>query len=78
MTDLVAARREAHDLINGAGVFGFESLLARVRMLEETTSDGEEAQRLLAQCRHTRDAVLDIIATTTRPQLGPSAYRKSV
>lgn len=43
----------------------------------ETTSDDEEAQRLLAQCRHTRDAVLDIIATTIRPRFGSSAYRKS-
>ena len=76
-SDLATSRHEAHDLINGAGVFGFESLLARVRMFEETTRDDEEAQRLLAQCRHTRDAVLDIIATTIRPQLGSSAYRKS-
>lgn len=76
-SDLVTSRHEAHDLINGAGVFGFESLLARARACEETTADNEEAQRLLAQCRNTRDAVLDIIATAIRPQLEASVYRKT-
>ena len=76
-SDLAASRREAHDLINGAGVFGFESLLARAFALKETTADDDEARRLLAQCCHTRDAVLDIIATTIQPQLAAAIYRKS-
>ena len=76
-SDLATSRREAHDLINGAGVLGFESLLARAYALKEAVADDEEARRLLAQCCNTRDAVIDIIAETIRPQLGGSGYRRS-
>jgi CheY-like chemotaxis protein len=75
--DLAAARREAHDLINGAGVFGFESLLAHVRALEETRAEDDEALRLLAQCSEARDAALEVIATTIMPELESLRLRKT-
>jgi CheY-like chemotaxis protein len=76
-SDLASSRREAHDLINAAGVLGFETLLECVRALNDTDAGDDEAFRTLAQCRDTRDAVLEIIATRILPQLNASARRKT-
>jgi CheY-like chemotaxis protein len=75
--DLADARREAHDLINSAGLLGFETLLELVRTLKDTPGDGEPALGLLAQCRHTRDTVLALIAEKVLPGLGGPVLRKT-
>jgi PAS domain S-box-containing protein len=74
---LADARREAHDLINSAGLLGFETLLELVRTLKDTPGDGEEALGLLAQCRHTRDAVLELVTAKVLPGLGGPVLRKA-
>jgi PAS domain S-box-containing protein len=76
-SDLASSRREAHDLINAAGILGFETLLERVRALNDTDARDDEASGTLAECRDTRDAVLEIIATRVLPQLNASVRRKA-
>ena len=76
-SDLASARREGHDLINAAGVLGFETLLEQARALNDTNVADDEAWKMLAQCRETRDAVLKLIATTILPQLIASTHRKA-
>jgi PAS domain S-box-containing protein len=74
---LPEARREAHDLINSAGLLGFETLLELVRTLKDTPGDGEEALGLLAQCRLARDAVLELVTAQVLPGLGGPVLRKA-
>jgi CheY-like chemotaxis protein len=76
-SDLASSRREAHDLINAAGVLGFETLLERARALNDINVEDDEAVKTLAQCRETRDVVLELIAATILPQLIASAVRKT-
>jgi PAS domain S-box-containing protein len=76
-SDLASSRREGHDLINAAGVLGFETLLEHARALNDTNVADDEASKMLAQCRETRDAVLKIIAATILPQLMASTHRKA-
>ena len=76
-SDLASSRREGHDLINAAGVLGFETLLEQARALNDTSVTDEQASIMLAQCRETRDAVLKIIAATILPQLIASTHRKA-
>jgi CheY-like chemotaxis protein len=76
-SDLASSRREGHDLINAAGVLGFETLLEHARALNDTNVADDEASQMLAQCRETRDAVLELIATTILPQLIASTHRKA-
>lgn len=76
-SDLASSRREGHDLINAAGVLGFETLLAHARALNDTNVADDEASKTLAQCRETRDAVLKVIAATILPQLIASTHRKA-
>jgi CheY-like chemotaxis protein len=76
-SDLASSRREAHDLINAAGVLGFETLLECVRALNDADAKDDDALRTLTQCRETRDAVLDVIAATILPQLMASVRRKA-
>lgn len=76
-SDLASARREGHDLINAAGVLGFETLLEQARALNDTDMADDEASKMLERCRETRDAVLKIIATTILPQLIASTHRKA-
>jgi PAS domain S-box-containing protein len=76
-SDLARSRREAHDLINTAGVLGFETLLERVRALNDASAGDDQAFRALAQCRETRDGVLEVIAATILPQLIASAHRRT-
>ena len=68
-SDLAGSRREAHELINAAGVLGFETLLERVRALSDPNVGDDKAFAMLATCRETRDAVLDVIASRILPQL---------
>jgi CheY-like chemotaxis protein len=76
-SDLARSRREAHGIINSAGVLGFDTLLEHARTLDDTNAEDEEAFRTLAHCRDERDAVLEVIATTILPQLGASVSRKT-
>jgi PAS domain S-box-containing protein len=76
-SDLASSRREGHDLINAAGVLGFETLLEQARALNDTSVTDEQASIMLAQCRETRVAVLKIIAATILPQLISSTHRKA-
>ncbi|HUD87200.1 MAG TPA: ATP-binding protein [Xanthobacteraceae bacterium] len=76
-SDLASSRREAHDLINAAGVLGFDTLLERARALNDANAGDDEAVKTLAQCRETRDAVLELIAATILPQLIASTVRKT-
>jgi CheY-like chemotaxis protein len=76
-SDLANARREAHELINAAGVLGFETLLERVRALSNPNVEDDDALAMLAQCRDTRDAVLEVIAARILPQLIASPHRKA-
>jgi PAS domain S-box-containing protein len=76
-SDLASSRREAHDLINAAGVLGFETLLDCARALNNPSAGDDEAFRTLAQCREIRDAVLEVIAATILPQLVASPDRKA-
>jgi PAS domain S-box-containing protein len=76
-SDLASSRREAHDLINAAGVLGFETLLGHVRALNDSNAADDEACTALAQCRDTRDAVLELIAARILPQLNASTRRKA-
>ena len=76
-SDLASSRREGHDLINAAGVLGFETLLEHARALNDTNVADDEASQMLAQCRETRDAVLKVIAATILPQLIASTHRKA-
>jgi CheY-like chemotaxis protein len=76
-SDLASARREAHDLINAAGVLGFETLLEGSRALNDTSAGDGEALKTLAQCRQARDAVLELIGATILPQLIASTVRKT-
>lgn len=76
-SDLAGARREAHELINAAGVLGFETLLARVRALSDPHVEDDDAFGMLVQCRETRDAVLEVIAARILPQLIASSHRKA-
>jgi CheY-like chemotaxis protein len=75
-SDLASSRREAHDLINSAGVLGFETLLERARALNDSSAGDDEAFRTLARCREARDAVLEVIGATILPQLIASARRR--
>ncbi len=68
-SDLAGSRREAHELINAAGVLGFETLLERVRALSDPNVADDDAFVILATCRETRDAVLEVIAAKILPQL---------
>jgi PAS domain S-box-containing protein len=76
-SDLANSRREAHELINAAGVLGFETLLERVRALSNPNVEDDDAFAMLAQCRDTRDAVLEVIAARILPQLIASPHRKA-
>ena len=76
-SDLAGSRREAHELINAAGVLGFETLLERVRALSDPNVGDDDAFGMLAQCRDTRDAVLEVIASRILPQLIASSHRKA-
>jgi signal transduction histidine kinase/CheY-like chemotaxis protein len=76
-SDLAGSRREAHELINAAGVLGFETLLERVRALNDPNVEDDDAFGMLAQCRDTRDAVLQVIASRILPQLIASSHRKA-
>jgi CheY-like chemotaxis protein len=75
-SDLASSRREGHDLINAAGVLGFETLLERVRALSDTNVGDDEAFEILAKCREARDAVVEIIAVTILPRLIAWTQRK--
>jgi CheY-like chemotaxis protein len=75
--ELTQSRREAHDIINAAGVLGFESLLERVRALCDDKTGDAEASMMLAQCIEARDIVLGLIAATILPQLVTSVHRKA-
>ncbi len=74
---LASSRREAHDLINAAGVLGFETLLERVRALSDLSAGDDEAFTMLARCRETQDAVLEVIAASIFPQLVATTGRKA-
>jgi CheY-like chemotaxis protein len=76
-SDLAGSRREAHELINAAGVLGFETLLERVRALSDPNVGDDDAFGMLPQCRETRDAVLEVIAARILPQLIASSHRKA-
>ena len=69
-SDIAQARSEAHDLINAAGVLGFELLLDYALALKDTPDGLPVSDALMADCRDTRDAVLEIIETTVLPHLG--------
>jgi CheY-like chemotaxis protein len=76
-SDLPSSRREAHDLINSAGVLGFETLLESARALADTNAIDDKAFRTLVRCREARDTVLEVIAATIFPQLIGPARRKA-
>ncbi|MFZ3357411.1 MAG: hypothetical protein WA177_01505 [Xanthobacteraceae bacterium] len=76
-SDLAESRREAHELINAAGVLGFETLLERARALSNPNVEDDDAFGMLAQCRDTRDAVLEVITARILPQLIASPHRKA-
>jgi len=76
-SDLAKSRREAHDLINTAGVLGFETLLERARALNDSSTRDDEVCRALAQCREEREGVLEVIAATILPLLSASVRRKT-
>jgi PAS domain S-box-containing protein len=71
-----AARREAHDLINVAGVLGFDALMEVARALSNA-GDEHEAERLMGQCRQVQREVLDHVAGTLLPELSGTAMRIS-
>jgi PAS domain S-box-containing protein len=75
-SDLARSRREAHAIINTAGVLGFDTLLEHARTLDDPNAEDKEAFRTLAHCRDERDAVLEVIAATILPQLSASVSRK--
>jgi PAS domain S-box-containing protein len=75
--DLTQSRREAHDIINAAGVLGFETLLDRVRALCDDATGDAEASIVLAQCIEARGEALEVIAATILPQLVTSVHRKA-
>lgn len=76
--DIASAQIQAHDLINAAGVLGFEQLLDLALALKDTTeADDAALPALLAEGRDARDAVLDIIATTVLPHVVGPALRKA-
>ena len=76
-SDLAKSRREAHGMINTAGVLGFDTLLEHARALDDPDAEDKEAFRALAHCRDERDAVLEAIGATILPQLIASASRKT-
>jgi PAS domain S-box-containing protein len=76
-SDLADSRREAHDLINAAGVLGFETLLECARALNDINVENDDILKTLTQCRETRDMVLEIIGGTILPQLIASNHRKT-
>jgi CheY-like chemotaxis protein len=76
-SDITASRREAHDLINAAGLLGFEQLLDQAMALKDSNDTGLETPLLMADCRLTRDAVLDVIATTVLPLVAAPGARKA-
>lgn len=76
-SDIAQARSEAHDLINAAGVLGFELLLDYALALKDTPDALPVNDALMADCRDTRDAVLEIIETTVLPHLAAPGLRKA-
>lgn len=75
-SNLVRSRAEAHDLINAAGVLGFETLVAHLRAVKDCSTDDEEERELMAQCRGTQDTVVQLIDTIVLPQLGSQVLSK--
>ena len=76
--DIATARIQAHDLINAAGVLGFEQLLDLALALKDTTeADAAVLPALMAAGRDARDAVLEIIETTVLPHLAGPGLRKT-
>jgi CheY-like chemotaxis protein len=71
------ARREAHDLINSAGVLGFETLLEMVRELKDATGNGDDVIGLLTECRRAQEAVLGLIASESLPGLSSPTLLKT-
>ena len=76
--DIATACIQAHDLINAAGVLGFEQLLDLALALKDTTeADAAALPALMAAGRDARDAVLAIIETTVLPHLAAPGLRKA-
>jgi CheY-like chemotaxis protein len=76
-SDLMTSRREAHDLINAAGLLGFETLFRNVQALSNSVGESAETIALLNQCRQTRDAVVAIISETTLHPPAADSLRKA-
>jgi len=72
--DISQARYEAHDLINSAGVLGFDRLVEDLRALKDCEDDA--AGEFLAECRQRRDAVLKLIDGLVLPLFSGQVLRK--
>ena len=72
----------ATDMMQAVPMLGgliYEAVMERnsVRALNDTSASDDVAFRTLAQCRETKDAVLEIIAGTILPQLIAWGRRKA-
>lgn len=72
------ARREAHDLINSAGLLGFDSLVELCRQVSRTheTDDGRLAE-LFGELREAQARALQICSELLLPKLGVPSLQQS-
>jgi len=72
------AKREAHDLINGAGVLGFDSMVELCREIGQVDdADDNRLTEIFAELRQSQTKALGICSDLLLPKLGVASLRRT-